>query len=145
MKPQDKQQEFSFESSCCNYLMSSRSIHYVSPSSDVVVVTFGDQEHLWKTMRELYEVLRPIRLLFCTKVHIKKQSRTFLTDQREVNRTKTRKNMFSFVFLCFLLFFQLAHVAHNNTEIKHEEISIHIIAVLGGTNNDSTITQVQVT
>lgn len=38
--------------------------------------------------------------------------------------------MFSFISLCFILFFQLAHRAHNNTKKRHEKVSIHIISVL---------------
>ena len=41
---------------------------------------------------------------FAQRCIFKKQSRTFLTDQREVNRTKTRKNMF------FLILFGFYHV-----------------------------------
>ena len=41
---------------------------------------------------------------FAQRCILKKQSRTFLTDQREVNRTKTRKNMF------FLILFGFYHV-----------------------------------
>ena len=81
---------------------------------------------------------------FALRCHLEKQSRTFLTDQREVNRTKTRKNifillvgmqvffcftflwkarkLFSLVFLCFLWFFQLAAWRHKTTKTRTVQV-----------------------
>ncbi len=70
---------------------------------------------------------------FAQRCILKKQSRTFLTDQREVNRTKTRKNMFFLIIFGFYHVFLTGRTAakkqHTVSTVQVEIIFIMIVLI----------------
>ena len=75
----------------------------------IFIISSGSKKATKNVMGHLYELssVKKNELYGCSfaqRCILKKQSRTFLTDQREVNRTKTRNNMF------FLILFGFYHV-----------------------------------
>jgi hypothetical protein len=65
--------------------------------------------------------------------YLKKQSRTFLTDQREVNRTKTRKKHVFFDFIWFLpCFFNWPHCGKKRHTVSTVQVEKIMKSVLCG-------------
>ena len=71
---------------------------------------------------------------FAQRCILKKQSRTFLTDQREVNRTKTRKNMFFLILFGFYHVFLTGRTAAKNNIQFQPYRSLFLYVERGVTN-----------
>ena len=71
------------------------------------------------------DMVQPVRIMFLHNVPIRKTVKNSLTDQREVNRTKTRKNRFSFVFFGFRHVFPTGRFAAKNSNTSFNRISLY--------------------